>query len=252
MTVEDAQPWVPPESPSAAGRGREDIEQVLQLLAEASTDREACLAGCRKLEVTTLKSTVSQSRVLSADGAKVLSLVMAAHLKDSEVQLTACQLMQHLAAASPGPEKLAEAGACAAACRAMDAHAEEPILHRAACHVVELVAFGGEMPRSQAVTDGCTEAVLGALKKFKGNAAVQEACLGALQALAEDSEGKERINEASGLGTVVSCLAERREDAQVLSWGQAIITELCRDNPELTQDAKRKCHYSGLQIDFEL
>lgn len=242
-----------PETAEHAADGRKEaISQALQSLQTLTADRDSCIANCRMLENITLKSSGSQARLLKADGAKTLTMIMAAHLKDAEVQMVVCRTLQHLASAvsANGPGILAQAGACAAARCAMEAHENDADVQQAACHAIELMAFGGPEPRSQAIIDGCPEAILQALKKFRDKAFVIQACMASLQALIEDVECQQRLVKAGALTVVITALGDCKDNAEVTYWGQLLINGLCNGNAELRQEAVRKCHFQKIELDF--
>merc|ERR1712232_619674 len=99
----------------------------------------------------------------------------------------ACHAIQHIAASvqANGAMQLAQAGSCAAARFAMDAHPGDALLQQSACHALESLAFGSSEACSQAVTDGAVEAVLQALKKHRKSTEVVQAALSALQAMVD-------------------------------------------------------------------
>eukprot|EP00933_Yihiella_yeosuensis_P037163 TRINITY_DN31049_c0_g1_i1.p1 TRINITY_DN31049_c0_g1~~TRINITY_DN31049_c0_g1_i1.p1 ORF type:complete len:297 (-),score=88.05 TRINITY_DN31049_c0_g1_i1:89-913(-) len=238
-------------NPETAPSKRDDLEQVLKSL-EAEPDRESCLEGLRTLEAATLKSSSCHQRILKAEGAKVLVALMALYLQDSEVQIVASNILQHLAssATADGAVLIAQAGGCAAACSAMDSHPEVAAVQQAACHAVELIAFAGPELRAQVLADGCAEAVIQALKKFRGNSAVTQACLAALQPLAEDKECQARLEKVGGMAAIISALADTKENAQVMYWGQIVMEGMCAGNSELRQEAIRKCHFQKIELEW--
>lgn len=255
MTAEAEEPAGAASGQTAASAGS-NIEEVLASLAKATgpwpEDLATTLAGCKALEAATLRSVPCQRRAFKADGAKVLVSSMQAHLKDCEVQVLACRVLQHLAslASLDGPAVLAEAGACAAVRAAMDAHAEDAEVQQAACHAVELMAFGGERPRAQAVAAGCPEGALKALKAFRQSLVVQQASLAALQAQVEDAGCREVLAKAGPVGSIINSVAEHKNDQEVLSWGKCLLKELCNQSDELRSDIIRKCHYQKIDLDF--
>lgn len=238
-----------PSSPNS--KGKEDSELVLSTLADAANDREAALEGLRVLEAATFKGS-GQSRVLSGDGVKGVTLVMTEHLTDAEVQVMACRVLQHLAAASSdGGLALAQAGACAAVRAAMDAHSGDPLVQQAACHATEVLAFGSPEVRSQAVSDGTGQAVMNAIKRHRANAFVQQAALPALHAMAEDGEQLlEQVKKAGTIAAIVAALSDHKDDPQVQNWGQLALRGLCSQSDELRTEALRKCHWQGLELDL--
>merc|ERR1719221_1060667 len=119
---------------------KEDVQHVQTLLAAAS-DRQTCAASLSALEAVTLRNGACHKRVLDVGATKALTTVMAEHLKDAEIQTLACRTMQHLASAAQhdGAAQLAQAGACAAARFAMDAHPQDVLVQQVACHALELI-----------------------------------------------------------------------------------------------------------------
>jgi len=235
------------------GRSKEDIEQALQTLKN-SAERDSCLSACELIEAVTFRSTTCQQRLLEISGIEILLESMKKHLQDRELQIMFCRILQHLAASAP--KELSKAGACSVLKAVLEAHPSEASVHQASWQALELIALRDEEARRVAVQDGCPELVVASLKKFRGpgDAAVQEACLAALQALLESatSELCQSVAKTGGIAAIIGALADHRDHAQMQYWGQIVLAHLCCDNPELRTEAQRKCHWQKIEIDFDL
>jgi len=229
------------------------VEQAVRTLLDASSDGEACLVSMAALEAATLRNANTHKRIFSLGGARVISTVMAEHLRDARIQPLACRTLQHLAASGheDAATQLAQAGACAAARFAMDAHASDTLLQQVACHALELMVFGSSEARSQAVTDGAVEAVLKALKAHRKDIYVSQASLASLQAMIEDGpDCHQRIKKEGGVAVVIGALAEHRENPQTQYWGKLLLQGLCVASPELRTEVLRKCHFQGIEVEL--
>ena len=239
--------------------GRKDeVEASLQILREEAEgrDKEVVAAALQALEAATLRSTSCQRRFLQLDGPKLLLASMEANLESVKIQVVGCRILQHLASlvSLEAAEILAEAGACEVIKTSVEAHANAP-LHQAALQALELIAFTGSEARARAIHCGCPEVVVASLKRFRSDANVQQACLAALQALLEDSNGaedaeancQETVAKSGGIAAIVGALADHREDAQLQYWGQVVLTALCHDNVKLRAEAQQKCHWQRIE-----
>lgn len=249
---------VPEVSSSSASRRPskpEALEPLVQALLDSSQDRDACLAACTALEAATARSHSLHRQVIAADGVEALIAAMAAHRGVSEIQLVACLALQHLAAAAScnGAARVAQAGGCEALLLAMAHDAQDPLLAQAAAHALELVAFGGPVPRQRAVDDGAVEALLSVMKVHRAASELQHAALASLQTIVErnpDCQQAERLVAADGIQRITTVLGEHKGDQQVQYWGRLLLHDMCTHNRDLRADALRKLHYQGIELEL--
>jgi len=241
-------------SPSAVALEERGLEKyVSSLFGAALDDRDTCLEACAALEAATVRSVATHRRLLRADGAEAVAGAMSSFLEDAEVQLVACQVLQHLASSSSadGAGHVARSGGCAAIVAALDAHRADPLVLQAACHALELVAFGGVAARTLVVADGAAEALVRVLKEASGQAHALQAALAALQALIErNPECTQKVADAGGIAAIVNVLGSSKNDRQIQYWGRLLLQGLCTENRSLRTEAVRKLHYQG--VDMEL
>merc|ERR1719247_266325 len=164
------------------------------------------------------------------------------HSDAADIQLVACHVLQHLAstASCSGAARVAEAGGCKVLLLAI--RGPDPLLAQAAAHALELVAFGGPLPRQQAVSEGAVEVLLSALKAHRRAAEMQEAVLAALQTVIEknpECEQIERLAAANGIHAVVTSLGEHRSDQKVQYWGRLLMHSVCNEHRDLRTEALR-------------
>ena len=235
------------------GRSKEDVEQALQTLKNCA-ERDSCLSACELIEAVTFRSTTVQQRLVEMSGIEILLESMKKYLQDKELQIMFCRVLQHVA--SIAPRELSNAGLCALLKETLEVHTSEAAVHQASWQVLELTVLMDEEARRLAIQDGYPELVVASLKKFRGpgDAAVQEACLAALQALLESatSELCQMVAKTGGIAAIIGALADHRDNSQMQYWGQIVLANLCCDNPELRTEAQRKCHWQKIEIDFDL
>lgn len=243
-------------SPSVGRRG--DPEQLVQSLLDSTQDRDGCLAACIALEAAAARSSALHRRILTSGGAEALVAAMAAHRGAADIQVVACHALQHLAAAAScnGAMTVAEAGGIEAMLLAAgSAHAHDPLVIQAVAHALELVAFGGPLPRQRAVSNGAVEVLVSALKVHRGAVEdLQQAVLAALQTIVvrnPDCQQVERFAAADGIQRIVTCLGEHRADTQVQYWGRLLLHDVCTENRDLRTEALRKLHYQGVELELD-
>lgn len=230
---------------------------VEKLQASIEEGEEDCLVACEALEAVAAKSCNAHRRILAAGGADVIVKAMHEYRDgDMKLQVAFCQTLQHLASAtaSMGATVVADAGACKAIANALNIwHSDNALVVQAAAHALELIAFGGPRPREHAVKDGALEALLGATKKHKSSAIVQQAVLSALQTLVEKNpncQQVERVTAANGIQIIVGILGEHKADKQVQYWGRLLIQNICEDHIDLKAETLRKLHYQGIELEL--
>mmetsp|Transcript_68504 Transcript_68504/g.120016 ORF Transcript_68504/g.120016 Transcript_68504/m.120016 type:complete len:242 (-) Transcript_68504:76-801(-) len=231
---------------------------LVPALQIASRNRERCLVACVGLEIA-LRPSASQAplyqQALDAGSVEALIAAMTAQRGAAEVQMVACQALQHLAAAATegGASRVAAAGGCRAVVIAMGAHAGDVLLLQAAAQALELIAFGGSVSRERAVEEGAVEALLSMLKAQRHVQPVQQAALAALQTLVEkhpDCHQVERVAAAGGIATIISTLGDNKTHKQIQYWGRMLLQILCNENRDLKSEAVRKLHYQGIEMDL--
>jgi len=232
---------------------RNEHEPLVQALIDSTQDGETCLAALVTLESATARSGTLHRRVLAAGGAEALVAAMTTHREVADIQLVACHAIQHLAAAASygGAARVAEAGGCEVLLQAIEG--PDPLLAQAAAHALELVAFGGPLPRQRAVSDGAVEVLLSALKAHRSAAEMQEAVLAALQTVVEkkpDCQQIERLAAANGIPCIVTSLGEHKADQKVQYWGRLLMQLICSENRDLRAEALRKLHYQGIELEL--
>lgn len=230
------------------------VEKLRESIEEGE---EECLAACEALEAAAAKSCNIHRRILAAGGADVIVHAMHEYRDgDMKLQVAFCQTLQHLASAtaSMGATVVADAGACKAIANALSLwHSEDALVVQAAAHALELIAFGGPRSREHAVKDGALEALLGATKKHKSSAIVQQAVLAALQTLVENNpncQQVERVAAANGIQIIVTILGDHNTDKQVQYWGRLLIQNICEDHKDLKAETLRKLHYQGIELEL--
>lgn len=255
----------PPEVVIKAAAGAKNAEGELQkfenlvrCLKIARRNRERCLIACLNLEMA-LRPTSSQqplfAQALAAGSVEAIVEAMSAQRGAVEVQMVACQALQHVSAASAdgGATRVAASGGCQAVVIAIGAHSTDVLLLQAAAQALELIAFGGSTSRERAVEDGAVEALLGVMKAHRHVQPVQQAALAALQTLVEkqpDCQQAERVAAAGGIAAVVTSLGDSKTNRQIQYWGRMLLQNLCAENRDLRAEAIRKLHYQGIEIDF--
>jgi len=251
-----AAPSAPSSGPRPLSASSGEAKKLVQALLESTQDRDGCMAACQAIEIATARSSTVHRRLLAAHGAEALVAAMSAHSDVAEIQLIACHALQHLATAAScgGAARVADAGGCEAMLLALGpAHSQDPLLAQAAAHALELVAFGGPLPRGRAVSDGAVEVLLSALKAHRANAAVQLAVLAALQTVVErnpDCQQIDRVSKCNGINNIVSSLGEHKSDKQVQYWGRLLLQGICASNRDLRAEALRKLHYQGIELEL--
>jgi len=251
-----AEPSSPPQMAQQAWRmpPKADLEQAITFLQEDASSADRCVSCCAMLESATMRSAACHSGVLRAGAPRGFVRAMKEHLQNIEVQTLSLRAMQHLAAAVnlDGAKHISDAGGCAAAVAAMNAHPGHALVQQAACHALELIAFGGPEPRTRAVADGAVETTVRAMKAHKENSDIQHAALSTLQALVEESsDAAKRFSDASGPAALVSSLVMHKKDAQVQYWASLLVRTLSEWSTDVRVDIQRKCHYQGIELDLE-
>lgn len=235
-----------------------DSNPLVEKLREAIQEgEEECFAACEALEAAVAKSSNIHRRILVAGGADVIVHGMHEYRDGaSKLQVAFCQALQHLASGtdSMGATVVADAGACKAIANALSLwHSDDALVVQAAAHALELIAFGGPRSREHAVKDGALEALLGATRKHKSSAFVQQAVLAALQTLIEkspDCQQVERVAAANGIQIIVTILGDHKADRQVHYWGRLLIQMICQDHMDLKAETLRKLHYQGVEMEI--
>lgn len=241
-------------SPAASRSGAQsDPEPLVQELLDSTQDHDACLAACASLEAATARSSTLHRRVIAGGGVEALLAAMHGHREHPDIQLVACHALQHLAAAAScgGAARVAQAGGCAILLTAIAG--PDTLLAQAAAHTLELVTFGGPVPRQLAVSSGAVETLLSALKAHRSAPDMHEAVLAALQAVIEkdpDCQQIERLAAANGIPLIVSSLGENRSNQKVQYWGRLLMHAVCSENVNLKAETLRKLHYQGIELEL--